>query len=394
MNGEILSVLDHIERDKGIRKEVLIEALESALLSASRKAFSKLEDVSVKIDRTTGDIKVFSGEREVTHEGFGRIAAQTAKQVIIQKIREAERDVIYNDYKNKVGEIVNGSIHRFERGAIIVDLGKAEAILPRSEQSPREEYRQGGRIRAVIQEVNKTARGPQLILSRRSPELVRKLFEMEVPEIYEGIVRIKAIAREPGACCKVAVASSDEKVDSVGACVGMRGSRVKNIVRELFGEKVDVVRFSEDPVEFVQAALSPAKVAKVTLNKEENKLEVLVDDDQLSLAIGKHGQNVRLASKLSGYHIDIKGKGALGQERPAEERFEALLKKEEKGRDIAELPGVGPKTAASLRAAGFDSVTSIASASIEQLTDVKGIGKATADKLIGAAKRYLARESE
>jgi len=307
MNDEILTVIDSIEREKGIPKEVLFEAIESALLSAAKRILGKQRtDITVTIDRETGEIRVAMGKKKIESGEFGRIAAQTAKQVIVQKIREAEREIIFDDYNNRVGGIVTGAVHRFERGNIIVDLGKTEAILPRSEQCPGERYKQGDRIRAYLVEVTKTNRGPQIILSRSSIEFVRKLFELEVPEISEGIVEIKAIAREASERTKIAVYSKDGKVDPVGACVGMRGNRVKDIVRELHGEKIDIVKWNENIEEYLKAALSPAQISKIKMDKEKRSMEVIVKNDQLSIAIGRHGQNVRLASKIIGWELDIR----------------------------------------------------------------------------------------
>ena len=375
MNGELLTVLDHIEREKGIKREILIQAVEAALVSAARKVIGKkTEDVTVKIDPKTGEIAVFSGDSEVASKEFSRIAAQTAKQVIIQKIREAERDVVFNDFQNRVGNIASGSVHRIEKGNIIVDLGKTEALLPRRELPPKDEYRQGDRIRAYILEVKKTARGPQIILSRTHTELVRRLFELEVPEIDEGIVEIKSISREPGDRTKIAVYSKDEKVDCVGACVGMRGSRVKEIVKELHGEKIDIVRFSDDAREYISASLSPAKILDLKIEKEKGKVLVIVEDDQLSLSIGKRGQNVRLAARLTGWDIDIKSKSEISKE--------AEL-------GIEELTGAGPKLKAALSEAGFTTLSSVAGASPELLMKVKGVGEKTASKLLTRAKEMI-----
>lgn len=375
MNGELLAVLDHIEREKGIKREVLVQAIETALVSAARKVVGKkTEDVNVKMDPKTGEIIVFSGESKVTSKEFSRVAAQTAKQIIIQKIREAERDVVYNDYQHRIGNITSGSVHRIEKGNIIVDLGKTEALLPRRELPPNDEYRQGDRIRAYILEVRKTAKGPQIILSRTHTDLIRRLFELEVPEIDEGIVEIKSISREAGERTKIAVCSKDEKVDCVGACVGMRGSRVKEIVKELHGEKIDIVRFSEDAREYVTASLSPAKILDMKIDKEKGKALVIVEDDQLSLSIGKKGQNVRLAARLTGWDIDIKSKSEYtkGQEL-----------------SITELPGVGPKLKAALQEAGLTTVSSVAEATAERLMEVKGVGEKTAAKLLNHAKALL-----
>ncbi|MBI3601905.1 MAG: transcription termination/antitermination protein NusA [Candidatus Omnitrophica bacterium] len=307
MENELLTILEQLERDKGISKEILIEAVESAVASAARKIWTvdKEEDIKVVLDRKTGKITAWAGQEEIHSSEFGRIAAQTAKQVVIQKIREAEKDVVFNEYNTRIGQIISGGVYRFERGNIIVDLGKAEALIPRSEQSNKEEFRQGERIRAYLLEVRRDIRGPQIILSRTNVNFVKRLFDLEVPEIYEGIIEIKAIARDPGERTKIAVFSKDEKIDCVGACVGMRGSRVKNIVTELHGEKIDIVRYSDDIKEYIQAALSPAEISQMQLISDEKRVNIIVDEDQLSLAIGKYGQNVRLASKLVGWELDI-----------------------------------------------------------------------------------------
>jgi N utilization substance protein A len=379
MNGEILAILEQIEREKGISKEVLVEAVETALATAARKVLKLKpeEEINVQIDRKTGKIKAFKEGKEITSIDFGRIAASSAKQVIIQKIREAEKDVVFSDFQNKVGEIVSGTVYRFEKGNIIVDLlGKAEGLLLRREQSSKEEFKQGERIRTYILEVKKEGRGPQIILSRSQPNLVKKLFELEVPEIYEGIVEIKSISRQPGERTKIAVYSKDEKVDSVGACVGMRGSRVKNIVMELHGEKVDIVRWSQDVSQFIQAALAPAKISEISLDRDNQRAEVIVDKDQLSLAIGKHGQNVRLASRLVGWELDI---------RTREMTQEVPVSKEVKS-DLENLSGVGEKIRDSLKQVGFTTVKNLAGAKIKELVTIKGIGEAKAKKLIEQAK--------
>jgi N utilization substance protein A len=307
MESELLGILEQLERDKGIDKETLIAAVEAAVASAAKKVWTvgKEEDVTAKLDRKTGKIKAYAGDQEIRSDEFGRIAAQTAKQVVIQKIREAEKDVVYNEYHGRIGQIINGGIYRFERGNIIVDLGKAEGIIPRSEQSGKEEFRQGDRIRAYVLDVRKDVKGPAIILSRAHPNFVKRLFELEVPEIYEGIIEVKAIARDPGERTKISVYSKDDKIDSVGACVGMRGSRVKNIVSELHGEKIDIVRYSSDIKEYIQAALSPAEISQMQIITDEQKVNIIVAEDQLSLAIGKYGQNVRLASKLVAWELDI-----------------------------------------------------------------------------------------
>jgi len=329
MDNELLTILEQLERDKGISKETLIEAVESAVASAARKIWTldKEEDIKVVLDRKSGKITAWAGEEEIHSSEFGRIAAQTAKQVVIQKIREAEKDVVFNEYNLRVGQIISGGVYRFERGNIIVDLGKSEALIPRSEQSNKEEFRQGERIRAYLLEVRRDIRGPQIVLSRTNVNFVKRLFELEVPEIYEGIIEVKAIARDPGERTKIAVYSKDEKIDCVGACVGMRGSRVKNIVTELHGEKIDIVRYSEDIKEYIQAALSPAEISQMQLISEEKRVNIIVDEDQLSLAIGKYGQNVRLASKLVGWELDIySAKQWEEKHKSAEEKQAAVTK--------------------------------------------------------------------
>ena len=377
MNAEFLAVLDHLTREKGIDREVIIEAVESALVSAARKALGpSVEEVTVKIDRATGEIKMIAGGKEVSNTGFGRIAAQTAKQVIFHKIREAERSAIFTEFSPRAGTLISGSMHRFDRGAIIVDLGKTEAMLPKREQSPKESFRPGDRVRAYCIEVNKTAKGPQIILSRTHPSLVLELFKLEVPEIEQGIVEVKSISREPGDRAKVAVHSKDEKVDCVGACVGMRGTRVKDIVRELHGEKIDIIRWSPKLEEYVSAALSPAKAAEIHISKDKRRCEVIVDDDQLSLAIGKRGQNVRLAAKLTGVEIDVRTRAQLEQ----------IAKY-----SLADLAGVGPKIQEALEEAGYKNVDAIARLDLEELMQVKGVGEKTAQKLLEGARELMAK---
>ena len=391
MNSEILTILDSLEREKGISKEVLFEAIEAALLSAARKILGKdKEDITVKVDRETGEIKVLSGRKKINSGEFGRIAAQTAKQVIIQKIREAEKDVIYEEYNKKVATITMGLVHRFEKGSIIVDLGRTEAILPHFEQVSKERYKQGDRIRVYISEVNKTSHGPQIILSRRSPEFVRKLFELEVPEIMEGIVEIRAIAREGGERTKIAVCSKDEKVDPVGSCVGMRGSRVKDIVRELHGERIDIVRWNDDIQTYLKNALSPAEIKQVNVDRENKRLEAILKDDQLSIGIGKHGQNVRLASKLIGWEIDIRGEKDV-EEKAKGEKVKAKEKKVKKVKKIAisKIKGVGKKAEKVLKEAGYDTLEAIARLEVSDVTKLEGIGKKGAEKIIASAKELL-----
>ncbi|MBI5872687.1 MAG: transcription termination/antitermination protein NusA [Candidatus Omnitrophica bacterium] len=387
MSSELLAILDHIERERGISKDVLIQAVEAAMVSAVKKVVGvkTVENIRVTIDRTDGKIHAYMDDEEIKSVDFGRIAAQTAKQVIIQKIREAEKDVIFNEFSAKVGDIVSGTVYRFEKGNIIVDLlGKAEGLMPKREQSPRDDFRQGQRIRAYILEVKREAKGPQIILSRTSPLFVKKLFELEVPEIFEGIVEIKSISREAGERTKIAVWSKDEKVDCVGACVGMRGSRVKDIVTELQGEKIDIIRWSDDLREYITAALSPAKITEIRLDKNNQKAQVIVAEDQLSLSIGKHGQNVRLASRLIGWDLDIRTREEIVQEKEVAK----------KARQEMMLEGIGEKISNSLIEAGFDSLEKIKDAKPEQLTNIKGIGAKKAEKIIASAKERLSKQDE
>ncbi len=398
MNGELLAVLEHMEREKGIKKEIIIQAVEIALASAVRKIVDLKPGLEVKIilDKDTGKIRAFAGDEELKSGDFGRIAASTAKQVIIQKIREAEKDVVFNEFHAKVGQIISGTVYRFEKGAIIVDLlGKAEGVLSKREQIPSEEFRQGQRISAYLCEVRKEPKGPQIILSRAHPHFVKKLFELEIPEIYEGVVEIRAIARAPGERTKIAVWSKDEKVDSVGSCVGMRGARVKNIVGELHGERVDIVRYSEDIHEYIAASLSPAEIAEIRLDKENKKAVVIVNQDQLSLAIGKHGRNVRLASQLTGWNLDIRTKeetkmveAKLSKEKTPATQEE--IKKETPSLDG--LSGTGEKTKKMLVDAGFSDLNAIANTTIGALSQIKGIGQIKAKKLIEGAKKLISKK--
>ena len=369
MNQELLSSLEYIEKEKGIPKEILGEALRQALLSACRKTYPNRDDFEIKIDPLTCDIRLLEGGKLIEDADFGRIAAQTAKQVIIQKIREAERESIFDDYQKRLGEIVTGTVHRIEKKAIIVDFGKAEGILPAREQSPQDEYRQGDLIRAYVLEVKKTPRGPEIILSRAAAGLVEKLFEQEVPEIHDKIVQIKQAAREAGSRTKIAVHSNDDKIDSVGSCVGVRGQRVKNIVRELGGEKIDIIRHSDDTESYIRNAMAPAEIAEIKLNRKDKAAEILVEDDQLSLAIGKKGQNVRLASKLLGWRLDVRSRS---QKIP-----------------LGSLDGVGEKTEAILREKGIQTIKDILKSSAEDLTKIPGIGEKTAEKIIAAAHRAI-----
>jgi N utilization substance protein A len=351
MTVNLNHIIDQVVKDKGIDRAVLVEALESAVLSAANKKYRNTRELEAHFNDEMGEVELFEfvtvveevqdsykeidleEAREIDPDvevgdslgmkmdasNFSRIAAQTAKQVIIQKVREAEREGVFNEFKDRVGELVNGIVRRYERGDLIVDLGRAEALLTHREQVPRENYRQGDRVRAYIADVKMSPKGPQIILSRTHPGLVAALFHFEVPEIAEGIVEIKAVAREPGSRAKIAVVSHDPDVDPVGACVGMRGSRVQNVVSELRGEKIDIIPWTPEPARFACSALAPAEVSRVYVDDEGQALEIIVPDDQLSLAIGKKGQNVRLAAKLTGWKIDIKS-----ETRAAEAELEEL----------------------------------------------------------------------
>ncbi|HOV27319.1 MAG TPA: transcription termination factor NusA [Pseudobacteroides sp.] len=343
MSAELIHALDQLEKERGIKKDILIEAIEAALISAYKRNFGSSQSVKVTFNAESGDVKVYAlkkvsslpvndnleisldeakrldgmltdgdvAEIEVTPKNFGRIAAQTAKQVVVQRIREAEREIVYDEFSNKESDIVTGIVQRFERKNVIIDMGKAEAVLAASEQTPGEEYKFNDRIKTYILEVKRTTKGPQIAVSRTHPGLVKRLFELEVPEIHEGIVEIKSIAREPGSRTKIAVFSKDPNVDPVGACVGQKGTRVQAIVDELRGEKIDIIKWSSDPEVFISASLSPAKVIRVSINEEEKSAKVTVPDYQLSLAIGKEGQNARLAAKMTGWKIDIKSESQL-----------------------------------------------------------------------------------
>lgn len=368
MNGELLSALERIEREKGISKDILFEAIESALVSAARKVIDdpdiSKEDITVIMDKETGEVTVYSEGEEVESERFGRIAAQTAKQVIIQKIREAERDVIYAKYISKVGSIISGAVHRFEKGNVIVELDDTEALLPRTGQIPRERFRQGEQIRAYITDVTRGPSGAEILLSRTDEGFVKKLFELEVPEISQGIVEIKAIAREAGDRTKIAVCSKDEKVDPVGACVGMRGSRVRDIVKELYGERIDIIRWFDDIRDFLPSAVSPAEVSKMVIDRENKTIAITVQRDQLSLLIGKKGRNIRLASKLLGWELKAEA---------AREYVEILL---------AEVEGITQKALEKLLEQGYEDVNKVLAAGVEALTDIEGVGQKTAEKIV------------
>ena len=380
MRKEFLSVLAQLEREKGLDRNVLIEAVKQALIVAAKKIAkitSPDAEVNVEIDPIKGDIRVSIADKEIKSDEFGRIAAQTARQVIIQKIREAEKDNIYNDYKTREGSIVGGIVYRLEKKAIILDLmGKAEGIIPNSLLSPLDSFRLGERVKAFVYEVKKD-KGVQIVLSRKHEGLVKKLFDLEVPEIGEGIVEVKAIARNAGERTKIAVCSKDDKVDCVGACVGIRGSRVKNVIEELRGEKIDIIRWSQDVKEYIKAALSPAVISMIELDRDARRAKVLVASDQLSLAIGKRGQNVRLAAKLVGWEIDVRSRESI----------------EEEIKNLVKLKAIGKKAAATLVEAGFGNLNKLAEADPDTLSKLKGIGKIKAASILEEVKKEIKKLS-
>jgi transcription termination/antitermination protein NusA len=417
MSNEIFQAIEAVGREKGIDVEIIITAVEDAYAAAAKKHFHSNEDLGARFHRDSGFVEVFARKRVIEDVGdpdleitleeaqslalspneegvveipkpredllqLGRIAAQAAKQIIFQKVREAERDNIYREYIGRVGEMINGVVKRFERGSIVIDLGRTEAVLPKKEQSRAERYSQGDRIRAVIVDVDHNAKGPQVIISRTDERLLMKLFEMEVPEIYDGTVVIERAVRDPGDRAKVAVRSKDRDVDAVGACVGMKGSRVQSIIRELRGEKIDIVQYSDDISTFVTNSLNPAKINRVQFLDSENKiLEVVVDDEQLSLAIGKKGQNVRLASRLSGWRIDIKSEQE--KKREVEAEMERMARD---ARELESLEGVTPKMLEKLVEAGYRCVEQMLESGVEGLAEVQGVGPKTAEKIVAAAQ--------
>ena len=371
MNKELMDTIEYLEREKNIQKEGLFDAIRHALISACRRTFVKAREVDVQINPMTAEIELFENGEKVFNADFGRIAAQTAKQVIIQKIREAERDSIFNEFHKKIGTITSGAVHRVDRKMIIIDFGKVEAILPVREQSPNDNYRQGEVIRVFILDVKKSERGPEVIVSRGHEQFVSQLFQLEVPEIREGIVEIRAVAREAGARTKIAVHSKDSKIDCVGSCVGMRGQRVKNIVRELGGEKIDIVRWSEDSREYIQNALNLTEQTQVDIkiHREEKSAEIFVDEQQLSLVIGKRGQNVRLASKLTGWKLDIHSKS---QRIP-----------------LSALSGMTAEIEKILNQAGIIAIKDLLKSTPEDLEKIEGIDAERAGQLIHAAQQAV-----
>ena len=417
---EMQQTLEALAKEKGIAPEVIVTAIEDAVLTASRKYYKSAENLRTKFNHETGDVELFSvrqiveevtdplteislaeaqglygDEAEVDMEiefpkptdVLGRIAAQTAKQVIFQKVREAERDNVYALYSDRVNEVINGTVKRFENGDIVVDAERIEALLPRREQSRAENYTTGDRIRAVIREVNKNTKGPQIILSRTDPTLLIKMFEQEVPEIYDGTVTIRGAVREAGDRAKVAVHSRERDVDPVGACVGMKGTRVQAIIRELRGEKIDIVEWSDDPVVFVTNAISPARVQRVTVvDTEEAIVEVVVEDRQLSLAIGKKGQNVRLAAKLTGWKIDIKSEEE--KRREVEARFDEIDDEGEEAGTLT-LPGLNDGQLLRLSEAGLDTADRLLEVATAELAEVAGVDEPTASDLQAAVREQV-----
>ena len=407
MGFDLNGILGEIGRDKGIDKDTLIEAIESAMLSAARKHYGHNLNLETRFDGDSGFIEVLQFKtvvEQVEDDGteisieqarkeydsdamegdefgkkldtdvLGRIAAQTAKQVIIQKVRDAERGVIFEEYKDSKGELINGIVQRYDRGNVIVNLGRTEAILPKREQMSRERYRQNDRIRAMILDIDKSARGPQIVLTRSHPDFLAKLFTLEVPEISEGVIEIKGVAREPGERAKIAVISNESSIDPVGACVGIKGSRVHAIVQELRGEKIDIIPWTPDEPSFVARALSPAEVSRVVVDEEANSMEVIVADDQLSYAIGRRGNNVRLASKLAGWRIDVRSITASEEEtKKARAAIEAI-------------PGLQFGQAELLFQMGYGSVAEVADAAPEDLLEIEGVDEESAKAIIKSAQ--------
>jgi N utilization substance protein A len=421
MNYDIIEAFGQIAQEKNLDIDYVLETVEAALASAIKKKYNiedeSKDNIRVEIDRKEGEITVYLTKTvvdEVTNPGlemtvaeasehyedveigqeldvpmpfeaFGRNAIATVKQILIQKVREAEREKIFSEYEDRVGQIVTGNVQQIEKGNILVNLGRAEAIVPAREQIKKEKFRQGDRIKALITDVQNSNRGPQISLSRSSIDFLKKLFELEVPEIAERIIEIKAVAREAGDRSKVAVSSNDDRIDAVGACVGVKGVRVQNIVRELNNERIDIVPWSSEPMIFVSKALAPAKIVNIDVFFEDQKMLVAVADDKLSLAIGKAGQNARLAAKLTGWKINIM----------SQTEYEALKKSEEEEKiDIESVTAIGPKMIQRLFQAGFETAQDVVDAEMERLTDIEGIGTKTAEKIISACKNSMAEAEE
>jgi N utilization substance protein A len=420
MSNLLFQTIDQISREKGIDPQIVIHAIEDAIVVASRKYFKSNEELRGRINPETGEIDVYALRkvveevtnpiREISMEearrikpdaaieeeieflkptvGLGRIAAQLAKQVIFQKVREAERESVYAEYHKHVGEVVNCVVKRFENGDIIVELGKTEGRLGKRDQSRLESFAPNERIRVVITKVDKTAKGPQVMVSRTDPALVQHLFQTEVPEIYDGTVQIRSIAREAGERTKIAVTSRERDVDPVGACVGMKGTRVQSIIRELRGEKIDIIQWNEDVVSFATNAISPAKVSRVSvLDSAEKIMEMVVEDSQLSLAIGKKGQNVRLASKLIGWRIDIKSE----EEKRAEIESQMSQMQESVPTPIENMPGLTPALVQKLATSGITTVEQLADLAPEDLENIPGIGTKTVEKIKDVLSEYYAQ---
>ena len=415
---ELIQVADVVAREKGIEREEVIEAMEQAIQKAGRSKYGPDHDIRAVIDRRTGEIwlkrcttVVEEVEDEITEISleqakkldptlevgsvmeeplppidFGRIAAQTAKQVIVQKVRDAERQRQYQEFKDRAGEVINGVVKRVEYGNVTVDLSRAEAVLRRARLLPRETFRQGDRIRAYIEDVREEPRGPQIFLSRTHPEFMKELFKQEVPEVYDGIIEIKSVARDPGSRAKIAVISYDSSIDPVGACVGMRGSRVQAVVGELQGEKIDIIPWSEDPATFVVNALAPAEVSKVVLDEDAGRIEVVVPDEQLSLAIGRRGQNVRLASMLTGWDIDIRTEQEASDRRKEEFRVRSEI--------FIDQLDIDDVIAGLLVAEGFASVEEIAYTPLEDLGAIEGFDEAIGEELQNRALAAVEAEQE
>lgn len=413
MQPDLNRVIEQVSKEKGMDRGVIIEALESAMLAAARRTFGQ-KRIEAKFNPDIGEVELFEiktvvdtvtnsdteidpitaqetldPEAQVGDEllsklpaaAFGRIAAQVAKQSVIQKVREAERELIYNEFKNRKGELFSGIVQRVEKRNIIVNLGRTDAVLPEKEQIPWERYRQGDRIRAYILDVEMSHKGPQIILSRTHPGFLIKLFEQEAPEVYEGIVEIKSAAREPGSRAKIAVYSTDPDVEPVGACVGMKGTRVQAVVQELRGERIDIVPWTPDPAEYVCRALQPAKVSKIILDEEGKAMEVIVADDQLPLAIGKKGQNVRLASRLTSWRLEVRSESEV-----EEERVKALA-------SLTAVPGISDMTAELLYQAGFKSAEEVAAADLDAVIDVEGIGPEKGAAVLQAISDHVATQA-
>jgi N utilization substance protein A len=412
MQYDILEALSQIASEKNLELDYVLETVEAALVAAAKKKFGENETIRADIDRNTGEIRMLCTKKVVktitdpvnemtVHDAedyyedveigqeldvpidyfeFGRNAIASAKQILVQKVREAERDQIFDEYKDKVGELVTGSVQQVDKNAIIVNLGRAEGVIPLKEQIKKEKFRQGDRIKSYIYDVQKSNRGPQISLTRSSPDFLKKLFETEVPEIAEKIIEIKAIAREPGERSKIAVSSNDDRIDAIGACVGVKGSRVQNIVRELNNERIDIVPWSTEPMIFVTKSLAPAKIVHVDIYHEDRKMLVVVADDKLSLAIGKTGQNARLAAKLTGWKINIM----------SETEYNALRQTEELEKvDIEEMSEISEKMRAKLLSIGIETAQDIVKKGIEKLIEIDGIGEKTGQKLVEAAREAI-----